>query len=65
MPMAALDRVSGTPIVPVEFIDGQVGFEADASRHAPVLQQLDATPYHLSPAPVRVEMGAGILANRH
>jgi hypothetical protein len=51
--MAALDRVSGTPIAPVVFIGGQVRFEADASRHVPVLQQHAATLYHLSPAPVR------------
>jgi hypothetical protein len=38
--MAALDRVSGAPIAPMEFFVSQMGFAADASWHALVLQQL-------------------------
>jgi hypothetical protein len=43
--MAALDRITCMAIAGVEFVDSQVGFEADASWHAPVLQQHAATPY--------------------
>ena len=45
VPMAALDRISYTAIAVMEFIVSQMGFEVDASGHAPVLQRHAATPY--------------------
>ena len=38
--MAALDRISYTAIAVMEFIVSQMGFEVDASGHAPVLQNM-------------------------
>jgi hypothetical protein len=38
--MATLDRISYTAIAVMEFIVSQVGFEVDASGHAPVLQNM-------------------------
>ena len=43
--MAALDRIMCAAIAVMEFVLGQVGFEADVSWHAPVLQLHTATPY--------------------
>lgn len=41
--MAALDWITYPAIAVVEFVVSQVGFEADASWHAPVLRQHVAT----------------------
>lgn len=49
--MLQLNRISCATIAFMEFVVGQVGFEADASWHAPVLQQRAATPYERCPAP--------------
>jgi hypothetical protein len=46
--MAALDRICCVAIAVPEFVVGQVGFEADVSWHAPVLQLHTATPYEAS-----------------
>ena len=46
--MAALDRIMCPAVTGIEFVVGQMGCEVDASWHAPVLQQLAATPYHSS-----------------
>lgn len=43
--MATLDWISCAAIAVMEFVAGQVGFEVDASWHAPVLQRYAATPY--------------------
>jgi hypothetical protein len=43
--MTALGRVVSAAIAVMEFVVGQVGFEADVSWHALVLQQHAATPY--------------------
>jgi hypothetical protein len=45
VPAAALDGISGAPIAAIEFVTGQMGFEADALWHAPVLQRYGAAPY--------------------
>src|SRR5258708_33837244 len=50
--MAALDWISGSAIALLEFVVGQVGFEVDASWHAPVLQQHAATLYQTCEATV-------------
>jgi hypothetical protein len=47
VPRAALDQIIGSTIALLEFVVGQVGFEVDASWHAPVLQQPAATPYDI------------------
>jgi hypothetical protein len=47
--MAALDRISCGAIPLLEFAVGEVGFEVDASWHAPVLQLHAATPYEKPP----------------
>jgi hypothetical protein len=43
--VTALDGIGGVSIAVVEFVVGQMGFEVDASWHAFVLQQHEATPY--------------------
>jgi hypothetical protein len=43
--MGALDRVASPAIARFQVVVIQVGFEADASSHAPVLQRLGAPPY--------------------
>lgn len=43
--MAAFDRITCAAIAVVEFVVGQMRFEADSSWHAPVLQLHAATPY--------------------
>jgi hypothetical protein len=45
--MAALDWVICTAIADMEFVVGQMGFEANASWHAPVLQRHAATQYYV------------------
>ena len=45
--MAALDRIMCTAIAVMEFVVGQMGFEADASWRAPVLQPHAETPYQV------------------
>jgi hypothetical protein len=43
---ALIDLVAGPAIARLQPVIGQVGFEADALWHAPVLQWHGATPYH-------------------
>ena len=45
VPVAAFDWITCMAIAVMEFVIGQMGFETDASWHAPVLQQHAATPY--------------------
>jgi hypothetical protein len=44
--MAAFGRISGATIAVMEVVLGQMGFEADVSWHAPVLQLHAATAYY-------------------
>lgn len=46
--MAALDRICDAAIAVVKFVVSQMGFEADVSWHALVLQQPAATPYQIA-----------------
>jgi hypothetical protein len=52
MPAAALDGITGVPRATMEFVVGQIGFEAGASWHSLVLQRYDATPYESWHVPV-------------
>jgi hypothetical protein len=45
LPTTTLDGIIGPPIAFVQLVVGQIGLEADASWHAPVLQQSRVTRY--------------------
>src|SRR6476646_8699858 len=51
LPVAALDGVRGLAIALVQGVFAQIGGEADASWHAPVLQQSRVTRYKAGRAP--------------